>query len=138
MTNPLPIRSFAIGAATGLRSMTGPAAALSGNAGLGRLLPLLALGEFIVDKVPAVPARTIAPALVVRAIGGAIAGRAVAVAAGRNVVVGALAGIAGAVGAAYAGAAYRGVATRYVPAVVAGLLEDGVAIVIARTAAKRS
>ena len=118
--------------------MTGPAAALSGGAGLGRLLPLLALGEFVVDKLPTVPARTIRPALIVRAIGGAVAGRAVAAAAGRNGIVGALAGIAGAVSAAYAGAAYRGVATRYVPAVVAGLLEDGVAIAIARTAAKRS
>jgi len=137
MQTSLPFRSFAIGAATGLRSMTGPAA-VAGSAGWGRVLPFLALGELIVDKLPQVPVRTIPPALAIRVIGGGLAGRSIAAAAGRNLVVGMLAGAAGAAGASYAGAAYRSYAARYMPAVVAALLEDGAAILLARVAAKRS
>jgi uncharacterized membrane protein len=137
MPTSIPFRSFAIGAATGLRSMTGPAA-VAGSSGWGRVLPFLALGELIVDKLPKVPARTIPPALAVRLIGGGLAGRSIASAAGRNLLLGTLAGVAGAAGASYVGAAYRAYASRYIPAVVAALLEDGVAIALARAAAKRS
>jgi len=137
MPTSIPFRSFAIGAATGLRSMTGPAA-VAGSAGWGRILPFLALGELVVDKLPAVPARTIPPALAVRAIAGALAGRAVAAAAGRNLLAGTIAGVAGAVAASYAGAAYRSFAGRHVPPMLAALLEDGAAIALARAAANRS
>jgi uncharacterized membrane protein len=119
MQTALPIRSFAIGAATGLRTMSGPTAVGMGT-GWGRILPLLALGELIADKLPSTPSRTIPAALAARMAGGA------------------LAGIAGAVGAAYAGSAYRKFASRYVPPIIAALLEDGVAIAVARAAANRS
>jgi uncharacterized membrane protein len=134
MQTTLPIRSFAIGAATGLRTMSGPAA-VAGRAGWGRVLPLLALGELIVDKLPQTPLRTMPAGLAARAIAGAFAGRAVAVAAGKNGVAGTVAGVAGAIAAAYAGAAYRGAASRYVPPFLCALLEDGVSIVVARAAA---
>jgi uncharacterized membrane protein len=137
MQTSLPIRSFAIGAATGLRTMSGPTAVAMGT-GWGRILPFLAVGELIADKLPSTPSRTIPAALVARMAGGALAGRSVAAAGGRNLLVGTLAGIAGAVGAAYAGAAYRKFASRHIPAMVAALLEDGVAIAVARTAANRS
>jgi uncharacterized membrane protein len=137
MQTSLPIRSFAVGAASGLRTMAGPTA-VTGRAGWGRIMPLLALGEMVVDKLPATPSRTIPVALVARMAGGALAGRSVAAAGGRNLIVGTLAGIAGAVGAAYVGEAYRRIASRYVPEFVCALLEDGVAIAVARRAANRS
>ena len=137
MKTSFPIRSFAIGAATGMRSMTGPAA-VAGGSGWGRILPFLALGEYVVDKLPQVPARTILPALAVRAIGGGLAGRSVAAAGKANLLLGTVAGVAGAIGGSYAGTAYRSYAARYMPPIVAALIEDGLAIVIARTAAKRS
>jgi len=137
MQTSLPIRSFAIGAATGLRTMSGPTA-VGMKTGWGRILPFLAVGEMIADKLPSTPSRTIPAALVARMAGGALAGRSVAAAGGRNLIVGTLAGIVGAAGAAYAGEAYRRLASRYVPAFVAALLEDGVAIAVARSAANRS
>jgi len=85
-----------------------------------------------------VPARTTPPALAVRAIVGSLAGRSVALSAGTSAVVGAVVGLAGAIGASYAGVAYRKFAARYVPPAAAALLEDGVAILIARTVASRS
>ncbi len=117
--------------------MSGPTA-VGMTSGWGRILPFLAIGELIADKLPATPSRTIPAALVARMAGGALAGRSVAASGGRNLLVGTLAGIAGAVGAAYAGEAYRRIASRYMPAFVAALLEDGVAIAVARTAANRS
>jgi uncharacterized membrane protein len=137
MQTSIPFRSFAIGAATGLRSMTGPAA-VAGSAGWGRILPLLALGELVVDKLPAVPARTIPPALAVRAIAGALAGRALSAAGGGNLIAGTVAGAVGAVAGSYAGTAYRDFAGRHMPPMLAALLEDGAAIALARAAANRS
>jgi uncharacterized membrane protein len=97
--------------------------------GWGRLLPLLTLGELVVDKLPATPARTIPPALAARAVGGALAGAAV----GRpgNRLAGAALGLAGALGATYAGPLYRKAASRVMPPFLAGLLEDGVAVALA-------
>ena len=137
MQAALVLRSLAIGAATGLRTMAGPAAAARGTR-WARVLPLLALGELIVDKLPATPARTIPAGLAARAIGGALAGGAVAKAGGGSRALGVAVGVAGAIGAAYAGAAYRRAATRYVPALIAALIEDGLAIALARAVAKRS
>ncbi len=117
--------------------MVGPAAAAR-RTGWSRVLPLLALGELIVDKLPQTPARTMPPGLAVRAIGGALAGGSIAKAGGGNRAIGILAGLAGALGASYAGAAYRKAASRYVPPLVAALAEDGLAILLARSVANRS
>jgi uncharacterized membrane protein len=136
MTSSLVLRSLGVGAATGLRSMAGPT--LVNRTGWGRLLPILAIGELIVDKLPQTPSRTIPTALAIRAIGGALAGSSITNAAGKGRIWGALAGLAGAIGASYAGAAYRKAATRFVPPVVAALIEDGVAFGLATAVAKRS
>ncbi len=134
MQRSLIVRSFAIGAATGLRSMTGPAA-VAGSAGLGRILPFLAVGEYVVDLVPGIPARTMPAALAVRIIAGGLAAGSLARGNARERGFAALAGIAGAVAASYAGAGYRKLAARVVPDAVAAVLEDAAAILIARAAA---
>lgn len=84
-----------LGAAAGLRAFTPAAAlALTGRLGDGRarrVLPLLAVGELIGDKLPFVPARTSPPALAARAtvgaLGGGLLGGARAAAAGAAVAV---------------------------------------------------
>ncbi len=137
MRYPIAIRSLAAGAASGLRSTLGPTAAFRSERRWGRLLPAMALGELIADKFP-VPVRTIPPALAVRAIAGAVAGVAIASDSGaaRDRWIGGLLGALGAIGFSYLGAAYRERASRYVPNVVAALVEDGVAISLARAVSK--
>ena len=130
------LHAVAIGAATGLRTMAGPTALFS-DGRMRSILPVLAAGELIVDNLPATPARTIPAALIARAIAGGIVGAAVAGPADGNRAGYALLGIAGAVGAAYAGAAYRARATRYIPPFVAALAEDAVAFSLATAVAKR-
>ncbi len=108
--------------------MTGPAMTAGDNDVLRRLAGALALAELVVDKLPQTPSRTIPPALIARAIAGAVSARAVTGEKNDRYLAMAL-GAAAAVGAAYAGAAFRGaLAKRHVPALAGALLEDGVAI----------
>ncbi len=130
MRYPIALRSLAAGAVSGLRSTLGPTAAFHGER-WNRILPALALGELIADKLP-VPSRTFAPALVVRAIAGALAGAALAGESDGDRWIGGALGAAGAIGFSYAGAAYRERASRYIPGFIAALIEDGVAIGLAR------
>jgi uncharacterized membrane protein len=133
----------AIGAVSGLRSMTGPAVVseaakrdilhlkgtplgwLSSNV-TARTSALLAAGELIADKLPFMPDRTRAPGLVTRFISGALCGIAVGRRERKQKIIGALIGGAAAVATAYAGYQYR----KHVklPPLVAALLEDVVAI----------
>ena len=62
---------------------------------------ILAAGEFIADKLPFIPKRTEAGPLIARALTGGLAGAAISSGKKRSWQVGALLGIAGAIGAAY-------------------------------------
>jgi uncharacterized membrane protein len=136
MTTAQLIRPFGSGAVAGLRSMTGPATALRGSK-WQRALPLIALSEFIVDKLPNVPSRTILPSLCVRLASGAISGAVTSKRSGGSRWLGAVLGGAGALGATYLGAAYRkAAAERNVPPVVAALIEDAVAVALGIAAAR--
>jgi uncharacterized membrane protein/uncharacterized protein (UPF0548 family) len=97
-----------------------------------RALTVLALGELLADKTPWVPARLWPPALVGRALSGALTGAAVAaphrpLSAGR-----ALLGALAAVAASFTFYALRQSATRRLglPNAVAGLIEDAVAVAL--------
>ena len=111
MTASNAFRAFGIGAATGLRSMTGPAFAFADRAGNWNwALRATAVAEYVVDKLPNTPSRTQPAGLAVRAIAAAIA-------------------------AAYLGAAYRqACAKRDLPPLAAALAEDGLAIALAWSA----
>ena len=128
------LRSFAFGLASGLRTMTGPAAVF--RSGAWRVvLPLAALGEYAVDLLPQTPDRTAPGGLAARAISGGLCGAAVAKGAGRNRASCAIAGALGAIGAAYAGLSFRRWLAARITPVPAGILEDGIAIGIACLAA---
>ena len=134
MRTDVLLRSFAFGLASGLRTMTGPAAVF--RTGTWRVvLPLAALGEYVVDILPQTPDRTAAAGLAARAISGGLCGAAVAKDAGGNVASCAAAGMLGAIGAAYAGLSFRRWLAARVTPVAAGILEDGIAIGIAGLAA---
>lgn len=142
------IRSFLIGAVSGMRSLT-PLAAVSAAAWRGELPadngapPLLghplvaagtaalAAGELVGDKWRGSPDRIIAPGIAARLATGAIAGMALAPREQR--VAAGLAGAAGAVGAAYLTFAARMRAMRRHGQASTGFAED--ALMLAGTVA---
>jgi uncharacterized membrane protein len=96
------------------------------------VLTALALSELAADKTPWIPSRISPPALVGRVLSGALAGAAVA-APHRKMSVGrALLGAAAAVASSFAFYKLRRLATREwgIPNVVAGLMEDAVAVAL--------
>lgn len=121
----------ALGAISGLRTFTGPAIlALRGRWGDGpvaRLVPLGAVGELVGDKLPAIPPRSDAPALLARIASGAAAGATLAGPRGAGL------GAAAATATTYASERLRAVVGKRtgVPDPVLGLIEDGLAIGIA-------
>ncbi|GAC1427374.1 MAG: DUF4126 family protein [Candidatus Velthaea sp.] len=125
------LRSFGIGVVCGMRSMTGPAATRLRARDASRIvLPLLALGELVADKLPATPSRTLPPALIVRALAGGFAGGSVAAARAGDRRLGALFGIAGAIAASYLFVRLRAAAGARtgLPDPLVALAEDALAI----------
>lgn len=139
--------AFLIGFFAGLRSLTAPAAtawgaqlgwlklygpfALIGSLPSVIILTLLAAAELVADKLPKIPNRTSAPALLARMLTGGIAGACVAFAGDQLAFPGAVLGVAGALVGTFGGYQVRtqlvkGLGTRdlYV-----ALVEDLVAVV---------
>jgi uncharacterized membrane protein len=121
MTNTsLLLAAFGIGFVAGLRTMTAPAA-VSWAAYLGWLnlresslwfmasgiavtiVSTLAVVEYIVDKLPTTPSRTLLGPLAGRIIMGGFAGACLAVSAGQSFVIGAIPGTIGALVGTYGG-----------------------------------
>ncbi len=140
-------RALALGAATGLRSMLGPALlsraatrgelpgirdtpfAVLASPGTARTLTLLAAGEVLADKTPAVPGRTSAPVLVQRAAFGAAVGGALYAACRLDSRVGASLGAAASAAGALAGQGFRQAAGRAGgPDLLPALAEDALAL----------
>jgi len=132
-----------MGAVSGLRSFAGPAIvseaahrkllkldktplAWLASGGAAKTSIALAVGEMIADKLPFMPDRTQAPALIGRFVTGAVAGAAVSGRKRNDQIMGAVVGGAAALAAAYAGYQYR----KHVklPGIIAALLEDAVAV----------
>lgn len=133
------------GLIAGLRSFSAPAAvsvALAERyvlaAQLTPTLQVLAVGEMLADKLPIMPARTAPPALAGRAMTGALSGAALADAAGRSRITGALLAGAVAIASSYAALALRSALGQRlaVPDPLIALVEDAVVIVAGRTLAK--
>ncbi len=134
-----------IGFVCGLRSMTAPAVVCWGTR-LGWLslagswlnflahpvaliiFTLCAIGELIADKFPNIPSRTQIGPLGFRIVFGGICGAALAFSAHAMLAAGAAAGAVGAVTGAYLGYGYRRWSTGKIPALMAALLEDAVAV----------
>ncbi|WP_439815014.1 DUF4126 family protein [Zavarzinia sp. CC-PAN008] len=117
------VLSLLIGIVAGLRTMTAPAAASwaaylgilplaeTGLAFLGHawapwILTLLALGEFVADKLPFTPSRKVPIQFAARLVSGTLCGAAFGVAAG-SIWLGAVAGLVGAVAGTLGGATLR-------------------------------
>jgi uncharacterized membrane protein len=94
------------------------------------IFTLLAIGEFIGDKLPKTPSRITLFPLAARAGSGALCGSALAVAASVPVAGGAVCGLVGAIVGAYAGYSVRRLLTSRagLPDLLIALVEDAVAI----------
>ena len=149
MTFPVLLHIFLIGFVCGLRSMTGPAVvswaaylgwidltntplAFLGYAATPYIVTLLAVGELVVDKLPATPSRKAPPGFGARIISGAFSGYALALGIGQSGVIGAVLGCIGAIAGTLGGYEVRTRLTRSstLPAILIALLEDAVAIVV--------
>jgi uncharacterized membrane protein len=139
--------AFAIGAITGLRSMTGPAAvswaarlkwlnlgqtslAFLGYAATPYIFSVLALGELVADKLPKTPSRKKPGPFAGRIILGGLSGAALCAGAGLPLFWGVLSGTAGGVAGTLGGYELRTglVKALRVPDFVIALLEDAVAV----------
>jgi uncharacterized membrane protein len=143
-----PYKVIGLAAIAGLRSMAAPALlsravrrgdleglqgtpfAALGSPKVSTALQLLMIGEMIADKTPIIPSRTSAPALLGRALSGALVGGALSAAEERRAASGAVLGALCAVVAAYVGEQLRvkGAEKLGVPAQILGLLEDGIVL----------
>ncbi|MFY0579024.1 DUF4126 family protein [Cystobacter fuscus] len=128
------MRGFSAPALLGFHFSREPRAAPAGNLGLlasplvSRALAVLTAGEVVADKTPWIPARISPPALVGRALSGALVGAALAPRRPLTPVHAVL-GAAAAVASSFTFYALRRFMTRRlgVPNVVAGLAEDALA-----------
>ncbi len=129
-------RTLALGAMTGMRSMSGPATlALEHDGILRSVVLLLAAAEMIGDKTSVVGDRIDPAPLAGRAIMGAIVGGLVARDHRQNMATGSLVGAATAVIAAHLAFYIR--ERLPLPAALAGIFEDAVVLGLASAQASR-
>lgn len=128
-------RTMALGAITGMRSMSGAATLAYQHGGAVReVFALLAAGEMIADKTPYVGNRIDPGPLAGRALLGAAVGAAVAYEERDNLLAGALLGAAAAFAAAHL--TFQARRRLPLPTAVAGVLEDAVVMGLAASAAR--
>ena len=139
------ISAFLTGVASGLRALIGLTAvswavrfgilplnhtwaAFLGYAFTPYILTLLAIGELVNDKLPKTPSRLVPPQFLARIVTGALCGLAIGLS--RNgMIIGLMAGIAGAVAGTFGGAKARSFLARtFGRDLPAALLEDAVAL----------
>lgn len=124
--------ALGIGFVSGLRTFTSLAALGLVRGGVwGIVLPLGAVGEYVADAMPNIPSRTALPSIVIRPLSGAVAGWWISATHGGSTIVGAIAGIAGALIGTYGGHAARLAAIARIGAISAAIAEDVVAIALA-------
>lgn len=138
--------AFLIGFFGGLRSLTAPAAVawaaylgwlkLDGPLAWMGMLPsviifsILAVVEFVVDKLPKTPPRTDPMGFGARIVGGALCGACVAQAGGQNVFLGGALGAIGGIVGCFSGLQARLGATKWLGGrgFLAAVIEDAIAI----------
>jgi len=142
-------KTLGLGAISGLRSTSGPAfvsrsasrggldlggtrLAFLGSRRLSKALLVMALGEFVGDKLPTTPSRTALPPFLGRAASGGLVGAALFVSEGRRATTGAALGSSAAVAAAFAGERLRALLVEKInlPDPAVALAEDAVVLLV--------
>ena len=145
---PTIFKGAGLAAIAGLRSMAAPALlsravrrgyigglqgtpfAALGSPKVSTTLQLAMIGEMVGDKTPFVPSRTSTPALLGRALSGALVGTTLFISEGRRGTSGAVLGALCAAVAAYAGERFRveGAAKLGLPDLILAFVEDGIVL----------
>lgn len=126
------VLALVLGFVSGLRTFTAPAAVMLARGSFwGVILTIAAIGEYVIDAMPAAPSRTAPLSVLVRLISGAFAGWAIASTHGGSGLPGAIAGIIGASIGTYGGHAARLAAIVRIGAIPAAISEDVIAIALA-------
>ena len=139
--------ALSIGVASGLRSLTAPAAvawaahlnwlnlsntslAFMGSTAAAAVFTVLALVELVADKLPSTPSRTKPPGLIARFVFGGLCGSGLAAGGMQSIALGSVLGAAGGLAGAFAGYKARTglVHASKFPDIVIALIEDAVAI----------
>ncbi|OJH41661.1 hypothetical protein BON30_11160 [Cystobacter ferrugineus] len=110
----------------GASSKANPVEQFLASSTTARVLPVLALGELVLDKLPGMPSRVVPPVLLMRLASGALVGAAVARQKERPMLGFAVVGAAAALVTSFALYSLREFATRklHIPNILAGFLED--------------
>ncbi|WNG30810.1 DUF4126 family protein [Cystobacter fuscus] len=110
----------------GASSKANPVEQFLASSTTARVLPVLALGELVLDKLPGMPARIVPPVLLMRLASGALVGATVARQKERPVLGFAVVGAVAALASSFALYTVREFATRKlrIPNILAGFLED--------------
>jgi uncharacterized membrane protein len=131
------LRALDVGAACGLRTLSGPAVTLwKGGSGWAWLAGAGELGELVADKLPSTPARTEPGPLIARIVSGGLCGAALCGRYDASRAVGAVCGAVGAIASAFAGYTIRRQLTVEFgwPDLPVAIAEDGLAFTMAFTA----
>jgi uncharacterized membrane protein len=126
--------ALAIGTVAGLRAFTPLAAIRWPYANWTSWLAIaFALGEFVADKLPAIPPRTDIGSRIVRGVSGGFCAWSLAVPMGANGIIAIVIGVVGSLIGTQVGYAWRldAAPALKIPALAAGIIEDAVAIVVA-------
>ena len=142
-------RAIALGAISGLRSLSGPAfvsraashgylnlegspLGFLGSSRLSKALTVMELGELVGDKLSITPSRTSPPILLWRAVSGGLGGSASFVSEGRRATTGGVLGSSAAIAAAIAGERLRALVGEKtgIPDPVVALAEDAVVLLV--------
>jgi uncharacterized membrane protein len=113
-------------AAEGVSAKANPVEHFLASSTTARILPVLALGELVLDKLPGMPSRVVPPVLLMRLASGALVGAAVARQKERPMLGFAVVGAAAALATSFALYTVREFVTRQlrIPNIIAGFLED--------------
>lgn len=142
-------KALALGAISGLRSMSGPAflsraasdgrlnlegtsLAFLGSPRVSKALMAMELGELVADKLPIIPSRSSPPVLLGRAAAGALVGAALFASEERRITTGAAVGASAAAATALAGERLRVFASQKtgLPDPLFGLAEDAIVLLV--------
>ena len=131
----IPVLAFFLGFVSGLRTFTSVAAILLARGGIwafvGIPVAAVAVFEYVMDARPTTPSRTEPVGVAVRVVSGAFVGWIVTTMHGGSGILGAIAGVAGAVVGTYGGHAARLAAISRIGPYPAAFVEDLFAIGIA-------
>jgi uncharacterized membrane protein len=124
--------AFGLGIVAGMRTFTPIAAVLLARGGVwGIVFGIAAVAEYVADVLPNTPSRTGTLGLSARIVSGAFAGWMIATIHSGTGIIGAVAGIAGALIGTFAGHAARLAAIARIGGYPAAIAEDLVAIGLA-------